>query len=160
MMHYPVYVYLMKRTWKGYNQCRIGIAKNLSDRSYRERAAVSWVIYAFDTLSARFHEQLWSPTFGIPQTLWVGKGEEEQDFLDDLWGSHRDNWDRGKKFLIRMRKDENNPTWRYSEDIKDKNERRYKSWASLCNIDACKIAARCQSPNSCQGALDPKVVLL
>jgi len=150
-------LYLMRRKWRGWNQCRIGKATILSNRAGRERANAAWELLVGNALTVRVQEQFLSADYGIPQTVWTGTSLKDQDILNRIWEMHADNWDRGKVLLNRYGIDESHPVWRLPDKQYAKNLRQENGWATRRHIDMCKTVGTCQSPNSCFGALEVRI---
>ena len=151
----------MKRSWNGFEQCRIGITSNpVAARARHEGADLAWSLLEGDDLYVRIQEALFSPEFGIPQTTWKGSSDTmPQEVLDEIWRCFQNNWDKGRMLLHALDINERNPIWQIPLHIREKQMLRYMRWAKRCNISACKQITICQSPHACQGALDPNVVL-
>lgn len=157
-------LYLMKRTWRGYAQCRLGYTASLKDRTSHQHADYAWTLMEGTEFQIRVEEQIVSPFFGIPLTLWVVRKKDSdlsQDVIDTMWLRHGNNWNRGKVLLEALNIDEAAPVWQYSKYHRDKEMRMWERWAKRCPSDNCTQAAICQSPRTCKGALPvPEFTLL
>jgi hypothetical protein len=156
-------LYLMKRTWKKWDQCRIGYTNLLSSRAGIEGADCAWQLMLGTEFEMRMQEQILSPQFGIPQTVWRARDKGNtmpQWAIDHMWKLHEDNWYRGKDLLRVLDVSEDNPTWKVSEYHRNKQLRQQGTWSLRCSIDICKETSSCQSPNSCKGALNLREMIL
>lgn len=147
-------LYLMKRSWKGWDQCRIGKGILLDNRASTEGADYIWELMQGTDMEMRIQEQILSPKYGIPQTIWrSSKGSMPQPVIDSMWEQHEDNWERGRHLLSALGIAEDKPTWALSQIVRDKRTRSYREWATRCGIYACVSATICQHPFECKGAL-------
>ena len=147
-------LYLMKRRWRTYLQCRIGITSSLQRKANKEKADCAWELAVDDDLTIRLMEATYSPHYGIPQTLWESVDNSmTQMYLDKIWDYHANNWPRGEQLLLVMGHSKDKPTWIKNEENRKNRRQLLRTLSRYCEFAVCKQTNACQMPRFCKGGL-------